>query len=59
MGNVYGGVFRILGRDNFIRVLCKIGGALRTQRQRQTVSPLTWFPPYLGSQKSLVPDIVR
>lgn len=36
----------------------KIGGALRTQRQRQTVSPLTWSPPYLGSQKSLVPDIV-
>ena len=36
----------------------KIGGALRTQRQRQTISPLTWSPPYLGSQKSLVPDIV-
>jgi 5-methylcytosine-specific restriction endonuclease McrBC regulatory subunit McrC len=36
----------------------KIGGALRTQRQRQTVSPLSWSPPYLGSQKSLVPDLV-
>jgi len=40
------------------RVSLKIGGALRTQRQRQTVSPLNWSPPYLGSQKSLVPDIV-
>jgi hypothetical protein len=36
----------------------KIGGALRTQRQRQTISPLSWSPPYLGSQKSLVPDLV-
>ena len=39
-------------------VSCKIGGTLRTQRQRQTVAPLTWSPPYLGSQKSLVPDLV-
>jgi McrBC 5-methylcytosine restriction system component len=36
----------------------KIGGTLRTQRQRQTVAPLTWSPSYLGSQKSLVPDLV-
>jgi 5-methylcytosine-specific restriction endonuclease McrBC regulatory subunit McrC len=40
------------------RVSLKIGGAIRTQRQRQTVSPLNWSPPYLGSQKSLVPDIL-
>ena len=36
----------------------KIGGVLRTGRQRQTVTPLSWDPPYLGSQKSLVPDLV-
>jgi hypothetical protein len=36
----------------------KIGGVLRTGRQRQTVTPLNWDPPYLGSQKSLVPDLV-
>jgi McrBC 5-methylcytosine restriction system component len=36
----------------------KIGGILRTARQRQTVTPLSWDPPYLGSQKSLVPDLV-
>jgi 5-methylcytosine-specific restriction endonuclease McrBC regulatory subunit McrC len=40
------------------KVSHRIGGTLRTQRQRQTISPLTWSPPYLGSQKSLVPDIV-
>jgi hypothetical protein len=36
----------------------KIGGVLRTGRQRETVTPLSWDPPYLGSQKSLVPDLV-
>src|SRR5208282_4393955 len=36
----------------------KIGGILRTGRQSQTVTPLSWDPPYLGSQKSLVPDLV-
>jgi hypothetical protein len=36
----------------------KIGGVLKTGRQRQTVTPLSWDPPYLGSQKSLVPDLV-
>ena len=36
----------------------KIGGVWRTGRQRQTVTPLSWDPPYLGSQKSLVPDLV-
>jgi hypothetical protein len=36
----------------------QIGGTLRTGRERQTVVPLTWNPPYLGSQKSLVPDLV-
>jgi hypothetical protein len=36
----------------------RIGGTVRTQRQRQTVTPLSWSPPYLGSQKTLVPDLV-
>ena len=40
------------------RVARQIGGTLRTGRQRQTVVPLTWEPPYLGSQKSLIPDLV-
>jgi 5-methylcytosine-specific restriction endonuclease McrBC regulatory subunit McrC len=36
----------------------RIGGMMRSGRERQTVVPLNWDPPYLGSQKSLVPDIV-
>lgn len=34
------------------------GGFLRTGRRRETVSPLAWEPPYLGSQRSLVPDLI-
>ena len=40
------------------RVARQVGGMLRTGRERQTVMPLTWEPPYLGSQKSLIPDLV-
>ncbi len=36
----------------------RIGGVVRSGRERQTVVPLNWDPPYLGSQKSLVPDVV-
>jgi hypothetical protein len=36
----------------------RIGGIVRSGRERQTVVPLNWDPPYLGSQKSLVPDVV-
>lgn len=34
------------------------GGILRTGRQKQTTTPLGWNPPYLGSQRYLLPDIV-
>ena len=40
------------------KVATKIGGTLRSGRLRQTVVPLSWDPPYLGSQKSLLPDLV-
>jgi 5-methylcytosine-specific restriction endonuclease McrBC regulatory subunit McrC len=36
----------------------QIGGVMRSGRERQTVVPLNWSPPYLGSQKSLIPDLV-
>lgn len=39
-------------------VAIRTGGRLRSGRKRETVSPLAWEPPYLGSQKSLVPDLV-
>jgi hypothetical protein len=35
-----------------------VGAQLRIGRKRETVHPICWDPPYLGSQKSLVPDIV-
>jgi hypothetical protein len=35
-----------------------VGGILKTGRQRETVAALAWSPPYLGSQRSLVPDMI-
>jgi hypothetical protein len=32
-------------------------GTLKVGRLRQTTRPIAWDPPYLGSQKSLIPDI--
>jgi 5-methylcytosine-specific restriction endonuclease McrBC regulatory subunit McrC len=40
------------------RVVPKVGGLLKTGRKRETVFPLSWEPPYLGSQRSLVPDLI-
>lgn len=38
---------------------CRLrGGTLRTGREHETVVPLSWEPPYLGSQASLRPDFV-
>jgi hypothetical protein len=31
---------------------------LKTGRSRETVAPLAWDPPYAGSQRSFVPDLV-
>lgn len=36
----------------------RIGGVVRTGRQLQTIAPLKWDPPYLGSQKYLLPDVM-
>ena len=36
----------------------RTGGFLKTGRRRETVSPLAWEPPYLGSQRSLIPDLI-
>jgi hypothetical protein len=36
----------------------KIGGSLRSGRRRQTIAPLNWEPPYLGSQRFLLPDLI-
>jgi len=42
-------VFRVVAQ--------RTGGQMRVGRKRETVHALNWEPPYLGSQKSLVPDI--
>jgi len=34
----------------------RIGGIVRSGRKRETITPLGWDPPYLGSQKYLLPD---
>ena len=36
----------------------KIGGVIKSGRLRETIIPINWDPPLLGSQRSLVPDIV-
>jgi len=36
----------------------RIGGSIKSGRERQTVVPLFWDPPYRGSQKALIPDLV-
>ncbi len=40
------------------QVVRRLGGELRSGRERKTVVPLNWDPPYRGSQKSLIPDLV-
>lgn len=35
-----------------------VGGVVRAGRLRQTSTPLLWEPPYIGSQKYLLPDLM-
>jgi hypothetical protein len=44
--------------ETVFRVIAKRTGArVKVGRKRETTQPISWDPPYLGSQKSLVPDI--
>jgi 5-methylcytosine-specific restriction endonuclease McrBC regulatory subunit McrC len=44
--------------ETIFRVVAqRTGGQMRVGRKRETVHAVNWDPPYLGSQKSLVPDI--
>ena len=40
------------------RVARRSGAVLTVGRRKETVSPLVWDPPYVGSQRSLVPDLI-
>jgi hypothetical protein len=42
----------------FRTVALRTGGILRAGRRRETVAPISWEPSFLGSQKSLVPDLI-
>jgi hypothetical protein len=42
----------------FARIARHSGGQLRVGRKRETISPILWNPPYVGSQKYLLPDLV-
>ena len=42
----------------FARVARHSGGQLRVGRKRETICPIVWNPPYVGSQKYLLPDAV-
>ena len=44
--------------ETVFRVVAKCtGGQVKVGRKRETTHPVSWEPPYLGSQKSLMPDI--
>ena len=45
-----------MGRNHFSAQ--RTGAQMRVGRKRETVHAVNWDPPYLSSQKSLVPDIV-
>ncbi len=40
------------------RLAHTFGGRLLVARRQQTTVPLSWDPPYVGSQRSLKPDVV-
>jgi hypothetical protein len=40
------------------RISEKIGGVIKSGRLRETIIPIDWDPPLIGSQRSLVPDII-
>lgn len=36
----------------------KFGGRVRRGRKRETVVPISWEPPWVGSQRALIPDVL-
>lgn len=42
----------------FEKLVQQIGGKIKSGRERETVVPIRWEPSFLGSQSSLVPDLV-
>ena len=45
--------------ENILHLVARqMGGTIRTARRRETLMPIEWDPPYQGSQRSLLPDVV-
>jgi hypothetical protein len=42
-------IFRVISQ--------RTGGRMKVGRKRETIHAINWDPPYVGSQKSLVPDL--
>lgn len=40
------------------KIVQRTGGTLKSGRQRETVTPISWDPPFLGSQNALIPDLI-
>ena len=41
----------------FHHVVQQTGGQMKVGRKRETTHSISWNPPYIGSQKSLLPDV--
>ena len=41
----------------FHTIARRTGGFMKVGRLRETTRPISWDPPYIGSQKSLIPDL--
>ena len=45
--------------ETVLEIMCRRnGGILKTGRKRETIRPIAWDKPFLGSQKFLLPDFV-
>lgn len=50
--------FEALAETLMEQVARQIGGTVKVGRKRETVKPIAWEPPYTGSQRFLLPDVV-
>lgn len=40
------------------KIIRNIGGQVKVGRKRETITPISWDPPFTGSQKYLLPDVI-
>ena len=49
--------FEAFAETVFQSVARRLGAQLKVGRRRETTHPISWSPPFVGSQRSLIPDI--